>query len=167
MAGSRKAIAEIIEPPPGRVRPAESGGGFEIDEAALARAETVVKSMQCDYVAWARDQVGVIEKLYAKARATPADRGAIIGEIASAAHDVKGNGGTFGYDLMTAIGGSLATFCRAIADSRAAVNDARLEVVCVHIDAMKMVIDRGLEGGGGETGADMVAMLARACELRR
>ena len=32
---------------------------------------------------------------------------------------------------------------------------------------MKIVIDRRLEGDGGETGADMVAMLARACELRR
>ena len=88
-------------------------------------------------------------------------------EIANVAHDIKGNGGSFGYDLMTAIGGSLSTFCRAIGGSGAEIGDARLEVIRVHIDAMKMVIDHGLEGDGGETGADMVAMLARACELRR
>ncbi len=38
MAGRRKAVAEIIEPPPGRVTPGQRRAGFEIDEAALARA---------------------------------------------------------------------------------------------------------------------------------
>ncbi len=50
---------------------------------------------------------------------------------------------------------------------RAEVGDARLEVIRVHIDAMTMVIDRRLEGDGGETGADMMAMLGWACELCR
>ncbi len=167
MAGSPKATAEIIEPPPRRVTPVEREGGFELDEAALARAETAVQSMQGDYMVWARDEIGAIETLFGKACATAADRGAIIGEIANAAHNVKGNGASFGYDLMTAIGGSLTTYCRAVADSRAELNDARLEVIRVHIGAMKMVIEQCLEGDGGETGADMVAMLARACELRR
>ena len=167
MAGPRKATAEIIEPPPGRVAPVGHGGGFKLDEAALARAETVVRSMQCDYLVWARDEIGALETLYREVRATPANRGGIIREIANAAHDVKGNGGTFGYHLMTAIGGSLSTFCRAIDGSGAEIGDARLEVIRVHIDAMKMVIDHGLEGDGGEIGANMVAMLARACELRR
>ncbi len=167
MAGRRKAVVEIIEVPPGRVTPNRRGGGFELDEVALARAETVVRSMRGDYLVWAQDEIHAIEKLYRKVCATPVNRGAIIMEIANVAHNVKGNGSTFGYDLMTAIGGSLSTFCRAIGGSHAEVGNARLEVVRVHIDAMKMVIDRRLEGDGGETGADMVAMLARACELRR
>ncbi len=167
MAGRRKAVVEIIEVPPGQVTPNQRGGGFELDEVALARAETVVRSMRGDYLVWAEDEIHAIEKLYRKVRATPVNRGAIIMEIANLAHNVKGNGSTFGYDLMTAIGGSLSTFCRAIGGSRAEVGDARLEVVRVHIDAMKVVIDQRLEGDGGETGADMVAMLARACELRR
>ena len=167
MAGRRKAVVEIIEAPPGRVPPNQCSGGFELDEVALARAETVVQSMRGDYLVWARDEIHAIEKLYRKLRATPANRGAIIMEIANIAHDIKGNGGSFGYDLMTAIGGSLSTFCRAIGGSRAELGNARFEVIRVHIDAMKMVIDRRLEGDGGETGADMVAMLARASELRR
>ena len=127
MAGCRKAVAEIIQPPPGRATPGQRGAGFKLDEAALARAETVVQSMRCDYPVWARDEIGALDKLYRKVRATPANRGAIIREIANLAHEVKGNGSSFGYDPMTAVGGSLSTFCRAIGGSRAEVGDARLE----------------------------------------
>ena len=171
MAGRRKAVVEIIEPPPPRVKPLvtlnQRSDGFRLDEAALARAEIVVESMRGDYLVWAKDEIRAIEKLYREVRASPVNRARMVRQIANLAHDVKGNGSSFGYDLMTAIGGSLSTFCRAIGDSRAEVGDARLAVVGVHIDAMKMVIDSRLDGDGGETGADMVAMLARVCELRR
>jgi len=162
-----KRAAEIIEAPANRVKLRPGFDGFQIDEAALARAEIVIESMGNDYLAWAADEVRNLGDLHADARATAGNRDKMVGEVAIIAHNLKGNGTTFGYDLMTAIGASLSEFCRT-ADS---IEDAQLEVIGVHIGAhigaLKVVIDGNFKGDGGDRGAEMVAMLQRAAQIRQ
>ena len=59
-------------------------------------------------------------------------------------HDIKGQGGSFGYDLMTAIGNELCRFIEK-ADK---VGAGEIAAIKLHIDALKMVIAQDLKGTG-------------------
>lgn len=163
MEDHKKPEAEIIEPPAGRVTLRPGIHGFKVDEAALARAEIVIQSMGNDYLNWAADEARTLEDLYADARLARGGRDRLIGDVAVIAHNLRGNGASFGYDLMTAIGASLSDFCRT-AD---AMGDSQLDVISVHIGALKVVIDGNLKGDGGDQGAELIATLQRAAKLRQ
>ena len=163
MEDQKKPEAEIIEPPAGRVTLRPGIHGFKVDEAALARAEIVIQSMGNDYLNWAAEEVRNLEDLYAEARVALGDRDRMIGEVGVIAHNLRGNGTSFGFDLMTAIGASLSDFCRT-ADT---IGDSQLEIISVHIGALKVVIDGNLKGDGGDQGAELIAMLQRAAKLRQ
>ena len=67
-----------------------------------------------------------------------------------------GQGGSFGYPLMTAIGTQL---CRFI-ESATTWDAAHIGVIKIHIDAMRLVIGNKMAGEGGPVGANLVAGLA-------
>ena len=155
--------AEIIWPP-GRLAALVGGAGCaEIDEEVLARAEAAVAALQASYVEWIWNDIGILEQAHAAALAEPSARASEIERIGGAAHDIRGQGGSFGYPLMTTIGSSLCDFCRAITRR----DDGQLEVIRAHIDAMKAVIDNRLEGNGGAQGAELVGLLEDAVEKHR
>jgi hypothetical protein len=61
---------------------------------------------------------------------------------------MKGQGGSFGYPLMTAVGNSLCRFLEKVDK----LPDSALEVVAVHVDTMRVVISNKMEGEGGKMG---------------
>jgi hypothetical protein len=79
----------------------------------------------------------------------------VLANVHSVAHNIKGQGGSFGYDLVTSIGASLCDYIRS-GDRTSA--DA-LNVVFAHIKILKTVADNDISGTGGETGERIVAKL--------
>lgn len=72
------------------------------------------------------------------------------------AHDLKGLGGTFDYDLITIIAGSM---CRAISD-RAVVTDEGLKRrLAAMATALHAIVQFDLKGDGGVQGRDLLATL--------
>ncbi|MEK9671428.1 MAG: hypothetical protein VW268_02845 [Rhodospirillaceae bacterium] len=71
-------------------------------------------------------------------------------------HDIKGQGGSFGYGLMSEIGSIL---CRRIEniDTLAEGDMAPLRQC---LDAMTQVIENRLDGDGGDYGLAIMAVLA-------
>ena len=69
------------------------------------------------------------------------------------AHDIKGQGGSFGYDLMTVIGNEL---CRLI-ERVDTYGEAEVQAIKVHIDALKLVIKSNMKDDGGANGQALVA----------
>lgn len=70
-------------------------------------------------------------------------------------HDLKGQAGTFDFNLISVIGNDL---CRFI-ERPVAMTPRRLKVVRYHVEAMKLVADRGLTGDGDEQGLRMINTL--------
>ncbi|OIR10064.1 hypothetical protein GALL_79920 [mine drainage metagenome] len=129
----------------------------DVDAAALARAEAVIANLRGAYLDWVRGDLARLHALLDEARATPpAGRGEQMRQIFTVAHDVKGQGGSFGYDLVTRIGNHL---CRYI-ERPEPWPDARLEAVARHLEAMDRIIGERLEGAGGETGAALWRQIA-------
>ena len=110
------------------------GGGRlgAIDPAAIARAEAALKSLSSNFTQWLADEITKLEN----ARQTVRQQGVTpesMENLYLRAHDLKGLGTTYGYQLITRIAGSL---CRLIDDKeKRAITP--LELVDAHIDAIK------------------------------
>jgi hypothetical protein len=79
------------------------------------------------------------------------------------AHNIKGQGSSFGYPLVTRIGDSLCTLVRQERD----FSDADLDVVQAHLDALRLILIKEIKGDGGEVGAKLVARLENMVVLAR
>ncbi len=77
-----------------------------------------------------------------------AQRSEHCAELHRICHDMKGQGSSFGYDLITEIAASL---CALIRD-RATVSDRQLELARLHLSAMEIVLKNKIKGQGGESG---------------
>ena len=101
-----------------------------------------------------------IEKAYTKLAAASGDRKEEMNGVFQIAHDIKGQGGSFGYDLMTAIGNEL---CRLVEKTDVA-GAGEIEAVKLHIDALKLVIAGDLKGNGGKEGEKLLSGLQQICD---
>lgn len=123
-----------------------------LDEALLAQAEQLFEDMAEDYPDWVSRQLEQLMELHRRCVDTPDARRSLFEQVNAIAHDMKGQGGTFGYGLVTTIATSLNRF----SSLRTAIQDRHVEIIKAHIDAMRAVIRDRLKADGGETGAALV-----------
>jgi hypothetical protein len=143
---------EIIQVP-NMLKSKVSYGPDGVDVEALERAEAVIANLRSSYLIWVQDDLTKINAFYEQALALPVvERGPSIKGIFGIAHDIKGQGGSFGFQLMTILGNQLCRF----AESRQLFGNAELEVIRLHIAAMRMVIGELIEGEGGAAGEDLL-----------
>jgi CheY-like chemotaxis protein len=117
-----------------------------IDETTLRQAEAVIAGFRDDYLTWVQDDLARLQICVDQVSAIrPDDRAAGMQSVFDVAYDMSGQGGCFGYPLITVIGAQL---CRFISD-RSIFGDAEMRVVRLHVDAMRVVVAQRLEGDGG------------------
>ena len=120
----------------------------------LRKAEDAVNRLHKDYTNWVREDLAKLDVALKALREDPDRRRVHLDSLFGTAHDMKGEGGTFGYPLITRIGGSL---CRYLNDTTPGDHD--LKVLAAHIDAMKAVITNEVSGDGGTVGRDFATEL--------
>ncbi len=86
------------------------------------------------------------------------ERPAILARLRAAVHDLKGQGASFGYPLVTEFGMSLSHLLYRIRD----IDDATMARIVLHGDLLTAVAAHRISGDGGETGLALRAGLARA-----
>jgi hypothetical protein len=141
--------------PPGDT-PAGGGDiGYNPLKETLARAEEATTALRANYTQWARIDVDNTQALLDAAKKAPEGRRAQLDLLYGAMHNIKGQGSSFGYPLVTRLGHSL---CRLIAPGRA-LDDAGFTIAQAHLDALKLVLDQKIAGKGGEVGEKLAARL--------
>src|ERR1051326_7565903 len=78
------------------------------DHGLVVRAEASIKHMQLEYEDIAQDALRKLSTAAAALR-TDLDPAVALGQLFSAAHELAGLGGTFGYPFVTQIAASLRT----------------------------------------------------------
>lgn len=144
---------EIINPPNTLKSKVREGGPGAVDLATLERAERVIEQMADSYLEWVQEDLVRMDAAYKVLAAASGDRKAEADQVFQIAHDIKGQGGSFGYDLMTLIANEL---CRLI-ERQESFGSAEVQAVKVHVDAMKLVIQNRMKGDGGANGQALVA----------
>ncbi|GAK32823.1 Hpt domain-containing protein [Iodidimonas nitroreducens] len=137
-----------------------AGGKGGISAEALEAAEKALESMAEDYPDWVSGLITKLAEQHGRCVDTPEDRRDHFEEINRIAHDMKGQGGTFGFPLITDFADSLYNFTTIRND----INDRMVELVKAHIDAMRAVIKGRIKGDGGEMGQQLSATLQKAIE---
>ena len=102
-----------------------------------AQIQAIVDNLAQAFVTQAKGNIEAICTANTRAVQEPERRIEMIRLIARIAHDIKGQGGSFGYPLMSQIAASLCDFCRRTPNASA----TQLELVAVHADAMRSVMD--------------------------
>lgn len=125
------------------------------DAGVVVDAEAAVAELRENYTTWVRSDLAAMRAAFEKAHADRDHGGDHLRALFEVCHNVKAQGGTFGYDLITQVGHSLCNFIR---DWRTP-SDKDLAVVGVHLTAMTTVIDNEITGSGGEAGAKLMARL--------
>ncbi len=112
--------------------------------------------MEDDYSDWVRGSMKRLVEAHAKAlEANSRGRVEQVIAINRLAHELRGQGSTFGYPLITVFGRSLYE-CTLNVET---VEDSLLEFVKAHIDGINAVIREKIKGTGGELGNELVASL--------
>jgi len=152
---------EIINPPNTLKSKVSTGGPGAVDMQALERAEQVIASMADSYLEWVHEDLKKITDAYDVLAKGEGDQKTNLEAVFQVSHDIKGQGGSFGYDLMTALGNEL---CRLIEKLDHAPGPSEISAVKIHIDAMKLVIQNRMSGDGGKEGKAVLMGIQKVCD---
>ena len=133
-------------------------------EDLLAAAEEEVGKLAASYTEWVEKDVRRLSETLAAAKSDAANRKKHLEDLFLVAHDMKGQGGSFGYDLVTRIGNSLCRFLEKADVADEAAFDKAYRVMEAHVGALKVVVAQHVKGDGGDIGRQLVAGLQKAVE---
>jgi CheY-like chemotaxis protein len=131
---------------------------FVIPQNVLQAAEAELKREAEGFIGWAKEYLERLSRQVTEAKTRVGERTANLEEINLIAHELRGQGGTFGYPLITLFAKSLYDVTKPPCGQ----DDAVLEIVKAHIDAMRAVMREKIEGDGGEIGQALYKILKQA-----
>jgi len=156
-------MVTLVPMPANSNKPDSDDAGDATMATALARAEKAVANLAQDYATWALADVAKARAALAAANDDPAGRGQHVEALFRVGHDLKGQGTSFGFPLVTKIGHSLCALTR---DRARSYESRHLDLAKAHLDALDLILSKGIKGEGGKVGAELVAKLEqRVSEL--
>jgi hypothetical protein len=129
-----------------------TGLDLTLSDEVRAKIETVIAESADTF---AQEVLGKLKDMRRQVQAAEDDelqRIFILSNISEIAFDIKGMGGTFGYPLLTHLAKSLYDFVTKLG----LPNEAQLEVISIHIDAMYVVLAHGVGGTDSQTEKELL-----------
>lgn len=131
----------------------------KIDIEVLKKVEEKIGEMAGDYSHWVTDEIKKLDETLHKLQEPGANLRVLIARINKGAHEMRGQGGIFGYPLITEFAKSLFLSTNR---NYPTISENEFELLKAHIDAIKIVINERIEGDGGETGRALLNGLQAA-----
>jgi chemotaxis protein histidine kinase CheA len=127
-------------------------------ERRLAAADHQIADAALSFADWAgadvAEALAALEKLQGGG-----DSEESTSHIFRVAHDLKGQGTTFGYPLATQIGGLLCEFLKATTPSPSGES---VSVIRAHLDALNLVVKQKIKGDGDAMAQQLIVKLTLA-----
>lgn len=131
---------------------------FVMPEDILTEAEEKLEREAEGFLDWAKTYLDELSNRVSQAKDDVPNRATHLAEVNRIAHELRGQGGTFGYPLITLFGKSLYETteypCRE--------DDANIQICIAHIDTIRAVIREKIEGDGGAIGRELLKSLNMA-----
>ena len=155
MNSSQSGRATLIQRP--NTLKSKVGAGGNLTPEMRSAADRAMGSLAGDYPALALADINRMVQLLQAAKERTEKAGDALRAIHRIAHDMRGQGGSFGYPLMTRISASLS-----LLTEHARRHDAEmLGVVRAHLEAMRAIIVNRTTGDGDAT----AQQIARGLDL--
>jgi HPt (histidine-containing phosphotransfer) domain-containing protein len=136
----------------------KTGLELTLTDEVRGRIETVIAESADAFSKEVIDKLREMRVQVKAAEGDPLSRIFILTTIAELAFDIKGMGGTFGYPLLSHLAKSLKDFIGELAIP----NEAQLEVISIHVDAMYVVLAQGIHGVSDKLQRDLLDNLGVA-----
>lgn len=127
-------------------------------EKRLAAADQKIANVASGFADWTIADIVTAQTELARLESGESDETSLQ-TIFRISHDIKGQGGTFGFNLATQIAGLLCDFIRT---ATAVPSKDQLAVIQAHLGALQMIIKQNIKGDGDATTQQLVEKLALA-----
>ncbi len=107
------------------------------------------------YLKGAEDDVCRLQDLLTQLQDDAARWAECVAHMRETVHNVKGQGSSFGYPLMTRVGDSLSRLLKGLEGP----DQSGLKLIAAHINTLRAVMDNDIKGGGGELGEKLAGRL--------
>jgi hypothetical protein len=155
MANDKPKVEFIDNPNPLRSKVKVKTGA---DPAQLiAKAEESVKKLGDEFETIFDENVTALVAAMADARKGGMTREHGLIAMRRLLHDLRGQAGTFGYPLVSQVGDSACKFIDLSED----FGDTEIEVLGMHVDALKAINQAKIKGDGGAVGKELMTGLRK------
>jgi hypothetical protein len=152
-----KKTARFINPP-NILKQKVGGGGIPLEN--IMKAQKKIDQNPHDLLPFARQCLKELDKIYKDYSEGNLSGDEFIDKMANPIMQLKGNGGMFGYELISRIADVVLFFLDNIEE----LNDDVLEIVDAHHNSLKVIITEQLKGTGGPEGKALEDELKNACQ---
>lgn len=116
---------------------------------AVKSSQEVINKTKKDFLKWVDNDLKNLESAYEALAANPAQGRESALVIQKAAFSIKGQSGTFGFDLGSAVAKSLYDF---LENDYVEGESSHTLVIRKHIDTLNTIFHKNVDGDGGKTG---------------
>lgn len=148
--------AKSIVPPNKLADKTKYGGAFAVSEAVLEKAEQQIQNLTGEYLLEAIKDVHKLEEIFLELKAEISEYDKHAQKLFVVAHEIKGKGGTFGYELTTNIADQMCGFLEGFSETP---DDFTLKIIELYISSLATINTNELSGDGGENGKNLLAGL--------
>ncbi len=127
-----------------------------IDSGNIEKVQGVIDSLASSYIEWALDDIKNIEEAYILLEQTPENYTENLQAVFKIAHDMKGQGGSFGFYSISEIGDYLCRFINAI-ESQPTANIIAL--IRLHIEAMRIILKEKIKDSQNDMVITVISIL--------
>ena len=113
------------------------------DDAFFDSVDDAIGKLAADFAIWARDDLAGVLGALDSAQDDPEGRLKAARTVFTTMHDIKGQAGTFGYDLLAEIGESACEFGRNL---RVPPTSEQAAILRLHVVAAQFVVGRNIKG---------------------
>lgn len=128
------------------------GFDFKLAPEMVQKLEQVVHKARDTFTADISGRLVAMRKAIRELDDTVEDERRALALIYTNSLEIKGAGGTIGYDLLTAIGKSLNDFVAGLSE----LDRRHIDVIDLHIDALYVVLANRITGRGGAVEAQVL-----------
>ena len=147
---------EFIDAPHEIAGKVSKGGANAITEDLLSRTDkNLIVNMGAQYLDWVNADIQLLDQALSEIKDGADLESDAVKSFRACIHELRGMGGTFEYDLVTAIGDQMYR----IVHNCDAIDAGRIMALRVHLDAIKVVVSEELKGDGGERGREVLSGL--------
>jgi len=145
--------------PPNRLKTAVDDGRATkgIDPNLLAKAEKAMEDVKPQVEAHMKSEVARLSELMGKVSASGGQDRAMLNEMYRTAFELKGQGTSAGYGMLTRFGDSL---CRYI-EAQQNMGAKEVAIVKAHVDSIAAIMGRAITGDSNPIGLAIAAELEK------
>ena len=112
-------------------------GPSESDLRAIQRAQAAISSLSGKYIEIADEDLANLTAAAKKMKTDPANREKHLKQVFLLSHDMKGQGGSFGFPMISLVCNLL---CRFIEKIEGDAGEAETETVSLYVNALNVVV---------------------------